>query len=65
MIDILITLLIMIVVFALVVYVVNNFLPLDPALKQLVMLILGVILLIWLLSMFAGWAPPLTHGWRR
>ena len=64
MIDLLITLLIMIVIFSVIMYVVNTFLPLDPGLKNLVVLIIGIIFLIWLLTMLVGYVPPLTHGWR-
>lgn len=64
MIDFLITLLIILVVFAIVSYVINTFVPLDPALKNLVMLILGAILLIWLLACLAGYVP-VTPLWRR
>lgn len=64
MIDFLITLIIILVVFAIVSYVINTFVPLDPALKNLVMLILGAILLVWLLACLAGYAP-VTPLWRR
>jgi len=64
MVDILITLLIMIVIFAVIMYAVNNFLPLEPGLKNLVVLVIGVIFLIWLLSMFMGYSTPFPGHWR-
>ena len=62
MIDILITILVVLIIFAVVAYVINNYIPLDPGLRQLVMLILGVILLIWILLMFTGHAGYVRLG---
>ena len=61
MIDILITLLIMIVIFAVIMYALN-FIPLDPPLRQLVLLICGVIFLIWLLLTLTGHVGGLRLG---
>ena len=54
----------MLVIFSVIMYVVNHFLPLEPGLKNLVMLVLGIIFLIWLLSMFMGYATPFPGHWR-
>jgi len=64
MVDLLITLLIMIVIFAVIMYAVNHFLPLEPGLKKLVVLIIGIIFLIWLLTMFLGYSTPFPSHWR-
>ena len=61
MIDILITLLIMIVIFAVIMYALN-FIPLDPPLRQLVLLIIAVIFLIWLLMVFTGHVGGIRLG---
>ena len=61
MIDILITLLVMLILFAVVAYILNTYVLLDPPLRQLIMLILGVIFVIWVLLALAGYAP-VWHG---
>jgi hypothetical protein len=63
MLDLLITLLIFIVIFAVISYAMNTFLPLEPGIKNLILLIVGVIFVIWLLTALVGVAP--VHVWRR
>lgn len=63
MLDLVITLLILLVIFAIISYAINTFMPLDPPLKNLVMLVLGVVFVIWLLASLGGYVPPL-HAWR-
>jgi hypothetical protein len=55
--GILISLLIGLVILAVICFIVQNYLPLDPPLKQLVLLIVGVIFLIWLILLLTGTAP--------
>lgn len=57
MLDLLVTLLILIIIFSVIVYILQTFIPMDPRLRNLVMLILGVILLIWIILALAGTAP--------
>ena len=64
MLDLLISLLIMVIVFAVIMYAINTFLPLDPALKNIVVLIIGAVFLVWILSMFLGYATPFPGHWR-
>jgi len=52
----LITLLVLLVVFVIVFYVID-LLPGDPKLKQLIKLVAGLILLIYLISVLFGVAP--------
>jgi uncharacterized membrane protein len=55
MINLLVTLLIAIVILSLVFYIIQTFLPIDPKLKQLILLVVGVIFVIWLLlAVFGG-----------
>ena len=62
MIDVLITLLILVVIFAVISYAINAFLPIEPGLKNLIMLVLGLIFVIWLLLALTGHAPVLWRG---
>ncbi len=62
MIDVLITLLILVVIFAVISYAINAFLPMDQGLKNLIMLVLGLIFVIWLLLSLTGHAPVLWRG---
>jgi hypothetical protein len=55
--DFLLTLLIAVVVLGVVAYVIQTFIPMDPRIKQLVLLVLGVVFLIWLLLALMGQAP--------
>jgi hypothetical protein len=64
MLDLLITLLIFIVIFAVISYAINTFLPLEPGIKNLILLIVGVIFVIWLLTALLGGGSPI-HFWRR
>jgi hypothetical protein len=57
MLDVLISLLIVVLVMGIVAYVIQQFLPLDPRIKHLALLILGVLLLIWVLLILFGQAP--------
>jgi uncharacterized membrane protein len=63
MINVLVTLLIAVIVLAVVYYVITTFIPLEPRLRQLVLLIVGMIFLIWLLLALTGvggvWHFPL------
>jgi uncharacterized membrane protein len=62
MIDILISLLVFLILFAIISYVLTAFIPMDPRLRQLVMLVLGLIFLIWILLAVSGYAPTIWHG---
>ena len=46
----LITLIVVLIVVGLVVYLVQNYLPIDPKFKQLIIAIIIVILIVWLLQ---------------
>ena len=63
MIDILIMLLVFVVLFAIISYVIGIVWPLDPALRQLILLIVAVVFLIWVVTALAGYAPAL-HTWK-
>lgn len=62
MIDILIMVLVALALFAIVAYVLQNYVPMDSGLRNVVMLILGIIFVIWILLMLTGHAP--TWGGR-
>jgi uncharacterized membrane protein len=61
MIEILVTILIAVVLLAVIYYVMTTFIPLEPRLRQLVLVIVGVIFLIWILLALTGsgvvWHP--------
>lgn len=57
MLDFLVTLLLLLIVFAVVAYVLNTYVVLDLHLRNLIMLILGVLLLVWIILALAGSAP--------
>jgi hypothetical protein len=63
-INLLVTIVILLLVFAVIAYIVNTYFPFDPHLKQLILLILGVVLIIWILLAVTGYAPlmPLHQG---
>lgn len=61
MLDVLITLLILLLLFGIIGYIVDHYMPFDPPTKQLAKFILGVILLLWLLLALAGYTP-VWHG---
>jgi len=46
------TLLIVLVVVGVVLYLVNNFIPMDAKIKQILNVVVVVLVVIWLLSMF-------------
>jgi uncharacterized membrane protein len=54
MINLLVTLLIAVIILAVIYYVITTFIPLEPRLRQLVLLIVGMIFLIWLLLALTG-----------
>jgi hypothetical protein len=62
MLDLLLTLLIAVLILGIVVYIIQHFFPLDAQMKQLAMLIIGVIFLIWLVLVLLGQAP--VWRWR-
>jgi cation transporter-like permease len=57
MVGILISLLIALLILGIIAWVVQNFLPLDPPFKQLILFILVIIFVIWLLLLLSGQAP--------
>jgi hypothetical protein len=57
MLPILISLLIGLLLLGLVAWVVQHFLPLDPAFKQIILFVLVIIFVIWLLLLLSGQAP--------
>ena len=62
MIDILIIILVALVLFAIVAYVLQHYVPLEPGLRNLIMLVLGVIFLIWIIMTLTGTGPGVP--WR-
>ena len=62
MIDILVSILIALVVLAVIFYIINNFLPIDPPLRQLILLVIGVIFVLWLLLTLTGHVGGLRIG---
>ena len=64
MVDFLVTLLLLLVLFAVIAYIINTYIVIDQHLRNLIMLVLGVLLLIWIILAIAGTAPyiPLRRG---
>jgi hypothetical protein len=58
----LITLLIGLLILGIVCVIVNNLLPLDPWLKQIVMLVVVILFLIWLILLLSGYTSPFFAG---
>ncbi len=57
MLDLLVTLLVLVLIFGVILYIIQAILPLDPALKNIAVLIVGVIFILWLLFAVLGYAP--------
>lgn len=49
-------LLIVLIVIGVILYCVNNYLPMDPAIKRILNIAVVVIVVIWLLSLLLGFA---------
>lgn len=50
----LISLVITIIVVGLLLYVVNNFIPMDGKIKQILNIVVVIVLVLWLLNVFVG-----------
>mgnify|MGYP001590341861 CR=1 FL=1 len=60
--GILISLLIVLLILGIVCVIVQNYVPLDPPIKQLVMLVIAILFLIWIIALLSGMAPVLFFG---
>jgi hypothetical protein len=60
MFGILISVLLALLLLGLVAWVVQNFLPLDPPFKQLIMFVMVILFGIWILLLLSGQAPVVT-----
>ena len=58
--SILISILIVLLVFALIYYVIDRLLPFDEGIKRLVLAVVAVIFVLWLLGIVLGFAPRLV-----
>lgn len=57
-----IQLLFALVVFGVIVYLINNLLPIDPKFKLVINCVIGLILLWWVLSFFGLMTGPGVYG---
>jgi hypothetical protein len=53
----LIGLLILLIVVGLVLYLVETLLPIDPAIKNVIRVVVVLVLILYLLNLFVGWGP--------
>lgn len=60
--GVLISLLIVLLILGIVCVIVQNYLPLDPPIKQLVMLVIVIMFLIWIILLLSGMAPVFFGG---
>lgn len=58
----LISLIIVIVVIGVVLYLVNQFIPMDEKIKQILNIVVVIALVVWLLSLFLGGIPNIHIG---
>lgn len=58
----LISLIIVIVIIGVILYLVNQFIPMDAKIKQILNIVIVIALVIWLLSFFIGSVPNLRIG---
>ena len=57
MLDVLLSLLILLIIVAVVGYILNTYVVIDPHLRNLIMFILGIVIVIWLILALVGAAP--------
>lgn len=62
MIDIIVSLLLVLILFAIIAYVIQTYIPLDPPLRQLIMLVMGLLLLVWIILLLTGHVSVLRLG---
>ncbi len=55
----LITLVITLVVVGLILWVINNYIPMDGAIKKILNVVVVIVVILWLLSVF-GLMPPIS-----
>lgn len=60
--GVLISLLIGLLILGIVCIIVQYYLPLDPPLKQLVLLVIVILFLIWLILLLSGMVPVFVAG---
>ncbi len=62
--GVLISLLIVLLILGFVCVILNSYVPLDPPMKQLIMLVIVILFLIWIIMMLSGMAPVFFAGSR-
>lgn len=60
--GILISLLLVLLILGIVCVIIQHYLPLDPPLKQLVLLVIVILFLIWVIMLLSGMAPVFFAG---
>ena len=58
----LISLIIVIVIIGVILYLVNQYIPMDAKIKQILNIVIVIALVIWLLSLFIGGIPNVRIG---
>lgn len=58
----LISLIVVLIVVGLLLYLVNNFIPMEPSIKQILNMVVIIAVVIWLLSVFLGPLPNIRVG---
>ena len=58
----LIQLVIILIVIGVLLYVVNAFIPMDAKIKQIMNIVVVIVVVLWLLSLFIGYAPHIHVG---
>ena len=58
----LITLVITLIVIGVLLYLMNTFLPMDGKIKQIINILVIIVVVLWILSLFIGYAPHIRVG---
>jgi hypothetical protein len=52
----LLSILVAIIVIGIILYVINNYIPMDPKIKNILNIVVVIVLVLWLLRVFGVWA---------
>ncbi len=53
----LVSIVVLLIVIGLLLYLVNNFIPMDPKIKQIMNVVVVIFVVLYLLGLFAGYVP--------
>lgn len=58
----LMSLILVLVVIGVVLWAINQFIPMEPRIKQILNIVVAIAVVLYVLSLFAGWMPHIKVG---